>query len=326
MPTTNAQVWRNRVLDKAGRRFLLARFSDTDQEKDLSVPANCEGFGRVHHFRRNGRPGWPCNPLPIDPACKALGYPAVDEMTAEVFQLAACTLGCWYCYVPRILLTADEHYAKWFTAEELVSAYDGIVNRPKIIDISGGNPGLAPEWVVWMMRALEDRNLANTTYLWADDNLTVDFSDGLTPQEQKYVATYPNFGKVGCFKGYDVDSFVFNTGSDETVFARQFEVMSTLVASGVDTYAYVTLTGPHSPNLKDDVARFVDRLSSISPNLPLRTVPLLIKQYTPVAYSMNAQRQDALKHQYKAAECWVSELERRFPTEQRQRRICDIVL
>ena len=100
---------RMRAIDVQNRRLLVSRLSNSDQEPDLTAPTNCQGFGRVRHFKQATAPGWPTNPLPIVPACRALGIEDVPAvMTAQVFQNAACNWRCWYCYVPFNLLSADE--------------------------------------------------------------------------------------------------------------------------------------------------------------------------------------------------------------------------
>src|SRR3974377_1735408 len=60
--------YRRAAIDVAGRRVLVTNYTGTDQEKDLSGPPNCKGFGRIRHFRRGGGENWPLNPLPFDPA------------------------------------------------------------------------------------------------------------------------------------------------------------------------------------------------------------------------------------------------------------------
>src|SRR6266849_5465208 len=78
---------------------------------------------------------WPENPLPIDPASKALGLPRADRLQAQVFQNAACAWRCWYCYVPYNLLSGDATRGEWVTAEKLVRLYAEEENRPSIIDL-----------------------------------------------------------------------------------------------------------------------------------------------------------------------------------------------
>jgi hypothetical protein len=103
-----AEHLRARAIDVGSRRILISRLAGSSQEVDLTLPANCKGYGRVRHFRLATAERWPANPLPIVPACRALGIvPPPDLMTALVFQNAACAWRCWYCFVPEDLLKAD---------------------------------------------------------------------------------------------------------------------------------------------------------------------------------------------------------------------------
>src|SRR5690349_12409002 len=99
-----SSMYRDRLIDVEGRRLLITRLAGSEQEADLTLPPNCGGYGRVRHFRRATSDGWPLNPLPIDPACAALGMPQADEIRAQAFQNAACNWRCWYCFVPFNLL------------------------------------------------------------------------------------------------------------------------------------------------------------------------------------------------------------------------------
>ena len=185
---------RMRAIDVQNRRLLVSRLSNSDQEPDLTAPTNCQGFGRVRHFKQATALGWPTNPLPIVPACRALGIDDVPAvMTAQVFQNAACNWRCWYCYVPFNLLSADESRSAWFRPEELVALYRAEPNRPKVLDLSGGSPDLVPEWIPWMMEALGDAGLAEQTYLWSDDNLSTTYVfDELTESQLHTLRNYPN--------------------------------------------------------------------------------------------------------------------------------------
>jgi len=94
MKTINTEQFstelRQRSIDVPNQRLLITNFHGTEQEKDLTVPAICQGFGRVRHFYRKTSEGWPQNPLPIDPASKALGVDSADLLRAQVFQNASC--------------------------------------------------------------------------------------------------------------------------------------------------------------------------------------------------------------------------------------------
>lgn len=296
---------RARIIRPESRQILITRLEGSAQEDDLSSPVNCNGLGRVRHFRRETPSGWPDNFLPIDPAAVALGEAPQSMMEAQVFQNAACAWRCWYCYVPFELLGGDERRAQWVTADELVRLYGELPSRPAILDLSGGSPDLTPEWVPWMIEALEGSGLADRTYLWSDDNLSTDFVFTELNEAQRGMLAHPNYGRVCCFKGFDSDSFAFNTGAEPKQFERQFERFSRYLDLGIDLYAYVTLTGPIAENIQEKMAAFVQRLSSVWTALPGRTVPLRIDTFGPMV-ARNAQRDfsTALDVQDAAIEIW----------------------
>jgi uncharacterized Fe-S cluster-containing radical SAM superfamily protein len=319
---------RARAIDLQNRRLLVSRLADSEQERDLTVPTNCGGFGRVRHFKQATAIGWPVNPLPIVPACRALGIPDVPAMmTAQVFQNAACNWRCWYCYVPFNLLSADESRSAWLRPEELVALYKAEPNRPKVLDLSGGSPDLVPEWIPWMMEALIDAGIANETYLWSDDNLSTTYLfDELNESQLSTIRRYRMYGRVGCFKGFDEESFAFNTGAAAADFGRQFEIMRRLLDLGIDMYAYVTLTTANCDGMSDRIAHFVDQLQGLDPNLPLRTIPLEIRVFSPVGPRMDDDRRRAIDHQHLAVAAWNQELARRYNTALREQPIAEVPL
>jgi hypothetical protein len=119
-----AERLRALAIDVPRRRILVSRLAGSGQEVDLTAPTNCDGYGWIRHFRQTTSPGWPSNPLPINPASKALGIdPAPEMMRAQVYQNAACAWRCWYCFVPDDLLRADPNRSDWLTPERLVELY-----------------------------------------------------------------------------------------------------------------------------------------------------------------------------------------------------------
>ncbi|MGE3645619.1 MAG: radical SAM protein [Beijerinckiaceae bacterium] len=321
---------RARAIDVDGHRVLISRIAGSGQEVDLTLPANCTGYGRVRHFRMATAAGWPANSLPIAPACRALGIaPVPDMMTALVFQNAACAWRCWYCFVPEELLTADPDHSEWFTAHELVDLYRQIPDAPRIIDLSGGSPDLVPEWTPWMMRALADAGLADSTYLWTDDNLSTTYLlDALSREDIARLRGYRNYGRVCCVKGFDARSFAFNTRAALEDYDRQFEILRRVLGLGLDVYGYVTLTSPHDDGVRQGVADLVDRLQAIDANFPLRVIPLRIHVFTPVEQRLarDNARERSLAVQDEAIAAWKQELKRRFPDGLRALPICDVPL
>jgi uncharacterized Fe-S cluster-containing radical SAM superfamily protein len=321
-----AHQLRGRAIDVPRRRVLISRLAGSDQEVDFNAPANCSGFGRVRRFRSDTSPGWPRNPLPLLPACKALGLGESASMRVQVFQNAACAWRCWYCFVPENLLKADPKRSAWLAAEELVALYANEVDPPLIIDLSGGSPDLVPEWTLWMMEALSSAGLDKSTYLWSDDNLSTPYLFNLDSTDLDRIVGYRNYGRVGCFKGFDAESFVFNTRATPEAFDQQFKIMGHLLGLGLDLYAYVTLTSSHADGLQDKIPVFLDRLQELDQNLPLRVVPLQIQAFTPTKERLDPSRERSTHIQEEAISIWNSELEARFTSDLRETQICDVDL
>ena len=317
--------WRRAGIDVDAQRILVTNFVGTEQELDFREPTNCGGLGRIRHFNRGTSQGWPSNPLPIDPACKALGLPRSDTLRAQVFQNAVCNWRCWYCFVPFNLLSANHRHSQWVTARELVNLYLDQPERPAVIDLTGGQPDLTPEWVPWMIREIQARGLQHQVYLWSDDNLSTDYLwRHLGNNDIELLRSARNYGRVACFKGFDEESFTFNTLADGALFNRQFHLFRRLLDTGLDLYAYVTLTSPNSVGIADRIRRFVDKLQMVHENLPLRTIPLEIQMFTPVHRRTTADHRRAIKVQRMAVEAWCAEIDQRFPAQERQRPVTEV--
>jgi uncharacterized Fe-S cluster-containing radical SAM superfamily protein len=316
---------RSQAIDLDSRRILISRIAGSDQEFDLTDPPNADGFGRIRHFRGAQSAPWPHNPLPSVPAAYRLGISPDLTSTAEVFQNAVCNWRCWYCYVPFTLLSANPERSGWFTAADLVRLYTELEERPLVIDCSGGQPDIVPEWIPWMMDALKDAGLEHDVYLWSDDNLSNDyFWRHLTTRQIAQIATHRNYGRVACFKGFDEASFAFNTRADPTLFARQFDLFERLLSTGMDLYAYATFTGPEPDAAGEGVVRFMDRLQAIDTNLPLRLIPLRIEVFGVVEHRVREPHKVSLEAQEAAIVEWNRELIARFDEPQRATPIAEI--
>lgn len=319
-----SERYRGAAIDLENRKLLITNFHGTEQERDLSEPANCDGFGRVRHFRLGTEEHWVKNPLPIEPARRAMRLQNGTEIRAQVFQNAVCNWRCWYCFVPFNLLNANARHSSWLTPSELIDLYLADPTPPSMIDLSGGQPDLTPEWVPWMMEEINRRGLADQVYLWSDDNLSNDyFWRYLTDADRRLIQSYRNYGRVACFKGIDHESFAFNTGADASLFDQQFDLFRRFLTLGIDLFAYVTFTTQSSDDLEKRVRAFVDRLQQLHPMLPLRTVPLEILPFTPVQARLKIEHRIAMENQYKVQRLWRVELEQRYPAQIRAQSICE---
>jgi hypothetical protein len=178
-----------------------------------------------------------------------------------------------------------------------------------------------------MMAELSARGLDQKVYLWSDDNLSNDyFWRFLSDEERELISRYENYSRVCCFKGFDAESFSFNTLAEPALFERQFALFRKLLTTGMDLYLYVTITTPSREGTKDGVCRFIDRLQSLDENLPLRTVPLEVEVFTPVTARLDDEKREALKNQWLAVEVWQRELEDRYSHEERSLGITEVNL
>lgn len=308
-----------------GEKVLVARLAGSQQEQDLTEPVNCNGYGRIRHFRLHQYPGWSADPLPIVPAAHALKQPINSVLRAQIFQLAACNWRCWYCFVDFNRLAADPSLGKYMTAHELVDLFLREEQRASVIDLSGGQPDLVPEWTLWMMQALEQRGLCDEIFLWSDDNLSTEYLwNVLSPTQRSYMARYPKYARVACFKGYDDESFSFNTLASPALFAQQFKIYRRLLADGFDLYAYVTFTNAPHEHVGSRVRIFVDNLQRIHHNLPLRTVPLQIAKFNATDTRMTKRHEDALVFQHAVHQEWCEQVAARYSSAERALLISDV--
>ena len=99
MTYVDTERYSERLRTKAIRRpekgILVSQLRDSHQETDITLPVNCNGYGRIHHFRIHQFEDWSPDPLPNLPAAKALGKPPSEVLRTQVFQIAVCNWHCW---------------------------------------------------------------------------------------------------------------------------------------------------------------------------------------------------------------------------------------
>lgn len=315
---------RTDYIDLVNKKVIIAQISDSLQEKDLTIPPNCSGYGRIRHFKRNIK-DWINDPLPIDPAIKALGKNISDIILAQVFQLAYCNMNCWYCFVPDELKSGMN--CTWFSAEELFEKFlEEKINDCYVIDISGGNPELTPEFILWFMQAIMKKKKENDFYLWSDDTISTNSMEAnLSKQDIEFMSHYKNYGKVCCFKGFDNYSYHFNTGNSGIGYENQFIYLKKYIDYGFDVYAYITLTTDNIDNIEKSIKDFFDRVQkNIVEYFPLRIIPLKIREFTPTQKRINKNHIQALLNQKIILNIWNEEIEKRFSMNLRNINIADI--
>lgn len=318
----DCNVNREIIVSRIDKKVKLSKIANSNQEKDITNPVNFSGYGRIRHFNRKGD-NWNDNPLPIDPACRFFKIPGLDKIEAEVFQIALCNFNCWYCFVDEKLLRADDEFSSWVSIDEMINFISG--QHIKLIDLSGGQPDLAPEWSLWVLRGLRSTNLDKDVFVWQDDNLSCNsLRKYLSESEIEELVSFKNYARVGCFKGFDEITFKFNTGMSEHLFDNQFTIMNELIKFGFDVYAYVTFTTPTIDNIDYKIKSFVEKLQKINPLLPLRTVPLKIRNFTPTSLRLKKENIVSFNLQVQVLEKWNEVLQDNYGKTEIERNITDI--
>lgn len=319
---------RNKAIDVKNKRILITNFAGSQQEDDLTEAPNCNGYGRIRHFRLDAGWRWLPNPLPILPAAKALSLETTSQIKAQVFQNSVCNWRCWYCFVDFQLLIGDAKHASFLSCNEMVEMYLQQETPPPMIDLTGGQPDLTPEWVPWMMQALKEKGLDKKVFLWSDDNLSNDYLWRYLSDEQiNLISSYKMYSRVCCFKGIDETSFSLNTKADPKLYLNQFELCKRLLDIDLDLYCYITLTATHDTDFEIAIPLFLDKVQQIDPMLPLRIVPLRIFEFTPMKSRMTPELADMMNiGQYKAIDVWKKELSKRFSATQLALPITEVVL
>jgi uncharacterized Fe-S cluster-containing radical SAM superfamily protein len=318
---------RKRAINIEQKSILITNFKYSEQEKDFSEPKNCNGFGRIHHFKLGSGSLWPIDPLPNLPVAKAFNIEPDYELRTQVFQNAVCNFHCWYCFVDSKLRNGNCKYSSFLTCNVMLDLFLDQINNPIIIDLSGGQPELTPEWVPWMMEAIIEKGLEKKIYLWSDDNLSCDYLYKYLNNEQlQLMSTYKMYSRVCCFKGIDKQTFSLNTRAKPDLFEKQIEIFKSLLELNLDLYCYITLTAPSITNFNLVIPNFLDLIQEIDENLPLKIVPLQIFKYTPVNSRINGNYTDMLNGQFLAIKVWEMELTKRFSLEQLKLPITDVIL
>lgn len=313
--TLHNENCRNQIYN--GHEFLITEVGTSSEDK-IRLGVNCDGYGRIRLFKRYKDIDWVSNPLPFNPYANAMGEDIVDELPVQVFQVAKCNMNCWWCFIPDEYKKLNNHHNKWFSVADLLELYirDG-KRYSKIIDLSGGNPELVPEFVLQFMMEIEKRNFNDEIYLWSDDVLTTDYLfTKLTSYQVDYMANYHKYGKVACFKGIDDASFCFNTSSPFSMLDEQFLHAKRYIDKGFDIYFYIVLTMPDLHCLQRKISIFIDKLQKITHYLPLRVVPIKIKQFDTNVHRFNDIRTNAINSQYEVLMAWQEELDKRFSTQE----------
>lgn len=299
---------RQRLMDSGTRSVLLARLADSAESEDAYTELNSSGYGRIRRFNsqsllmNTGRGLVPRRKIyrTLTPA---------NTFCTQVYQLAGCNWRCWYCFVDDSLLAADQTVSRMTPVKEMVDMYLDQSNPPPVLDLSGGQPELVPEWTLWTMEEIESRGLRGRVHVWVDDNLSGSYMRSvLSTSEISYIASFPNYSHAGCLKGLDDTSVRATTGSRGSSFHGQLRVLDDLLSLGFDPVVYLTMTGPFDASPESAVRQAVRDIQRIHPLLPLKVIPLEIRNFSATTLRSKGTRENDRLAQYAAVASWENAL------------------
>lgn len=310
-PIKYAEKLRPRMINLPKKKILLARFTGPTSQMKWDTKKIFFDF-----FRTYGRPDeWGRSPLPIVSfAAQKLNFDIRDCTHSFVFQVNGCNLFCWFCYVNDAINRAIPESGRFFTAREilfyfLVAARKAQFTPEKlnILRISGGEPMLVPEIIVWLIKEIKNLELQNLIYLRVDTNLIPDFYfTKLIEEQRKLIREFPNVGFTGCYKGIDEFEFWKNTKADPKFLSWQFKIHRRYLDEGLDFPAYLVPLFHNHKNLEERIKRFINIFCKEVGEKELKNLWLLeIHGYYPSTKErLTPERKRAIETQEKVKEIW----------------------
>ncbi len=343
-PIRFAEKIRPKMIDLKNKKVLLASFKGVSQANDIPEAQKFGDYFRVKVYQKRKEIEQGKHNFRNEPAGIAsqrlqksaneyfkqnteIRTPTIEECNgAFLCQVVnGCNLKCWQCYVDDKNKSANPKYGKFFSAEEILTQFliesrkaQFLTNpdrKVNIIRLSGGDPFLVPEIIIWIIEAIEKFELQDFIYLWVDSNLMTGnfYWEYLTPEQRKKIKKFKNIGFMGCYKGYDKESFTKTCGAHPKFFKKQFEMHRQLLAEGLDVYSYLyplVYSRYSTAELKKRISNFISRLQAVGFYSPLRLTTPYTKKYSPTETRLNPERERALKAQYKVIEIWKQEIKK----------------
>ncbi len=307
---------RERAIRPLTGEVFLAKIPPAEVEKSQFAHINCDGYGLVRKSVTS-RDDWPKIDILPEVASSRLGIPVEDAMATQIFRDGICNYRCWYCFVDFRYLTGNPQYGSFVTPDRMVEMYQNQSDRPSILYLTGGQPDLLPEWPLWTMKALEKRGLDSSTYLWQDDNLSSDFLWRYVDREGiDYMRNNKNYGRSACLKGFSKQSFYENTGSAPANFETQVDVLGRLVKEGFDIYPYLIMLTTEIDAAQREIPQLMDRLRGIHENLPLKVFPSKVVEFDQTSKRIDPKQRTMMQNQHAILDIWLSELDRRYTSQQ----------
>lgn len=274
------------VYDHKTKKVLLAKFTASEQMKadnEGKITSTIADFWRTKTYVKPQdmmNTGYPIFPQPYQFAADLNGGTWNDYNECAVVQVGICNMHCWYCYVDPALRqgnpVTDEGVVvgDWFSPDEVKAMFEA--SGTKVWRISGGEPTLAPEFLVDMVNLCmwEDNVLWIDTNLCGDARFWEQTRKKVVPEFQKEV------GVCGCFKGFtELDASSATKGGGGVLTTQFQNARSLILDTHYQPFFYVPdVITYHTSD--GDIRTFMERMiEEVDPMAPLRTHIIQIKDY-----------------------------------------------
>lgn len=269
---------RKRVVQKDNNqlKLLLANFSETEQQKDIErrtsviddffrVKINVKAFSEKERKISGLKPLDFSNNEEVFSALRdefdfpywtftSLQKPTLQDCNNTfIYQLKACNLYCIWCFVDDSNKNASLGSGRFFEISEILDVFEKEKQSQIVHAVrpSGGEPTLAVEQWLELLRGLEKKNLE--AYVQGDTNLTtglliehLEKSGEIEKDFLKKVAEYKNFGLLCSFKGTDKQSFHESTKANPNLCDGRWHTFKKFIDAGIDAYPFIYAPNPHT--------------------------------------------------------------------------------
>jgi uncharacterized Fe-S cluster-containing radical SAM superfamily protein len=264
-PVKLARIWREAIcsngkfaLDKNPSRSLgypaqdLARsyFRQWQPIKDKRSLAFDENGAKIANFDPY-KDSWFGYPLVVR---NKLGGSWELYNLLTTIHVPACTFSCWHCYVDdqaknlQQMLKRDS--IEYVSASDIVDAFLSQREMDKergrktnVLRVSGGEPFLAPDLILQILKYLEMKDLSDEVFVWTETNLSPFLKDDGSSKslveewvDLRELAKYANLAVHPCLHGISPSNYHNITQCDPYYFDGLLSGLDMLVRLRFDVY------------------------------------------------------------------------------------------
>lgn len=273
----------NKLWLKDKKKVFLSSFTNSEMKKEADDRYTyVKDFWRKKTYVKDEDmllPGYKREfPEPYQVAQFSCGGTWNDYNAPLAIQVGLCNLDCRWCFVDDKLKKCE--IGAYFSAKDIINLWKNVEDRG-ILRVTGGEAFLAPEFLIEIGKELKQLN-SKSRFLWIDTNLLGRDYDIVVKKLTEFNIPY---GICGCFKGFDEETFEFNTQREGNLLQKQFEntkkILNSLGDKG-ELFFYVPeiIEVLSETIIREKIKKFIVKIQNeIHKVAPLRISVLEIHEY-----------------------------------------------